>query len=261
MGMLPVWSCRLAPATFRPGFVSVPVRCHLRWRPLRASGWRMPMAATRRARIGAIWEDSPVSPIRSPRAALRADKLPGSDCCTPVRASAPQADSLLQSAQASVQPRPLAPHTDASVPSDQWALVPNIPAAQASAIYRGCMQRWRIADRFPQPDWSIVDLWVARHLLSQGTPAPRVETILRLASLHFPRRHHRPDDYLHRTLARAAFPAPGACCVTTSAPLPHSLPATALLAIQLTEKHPKAECQRCPPSDPNLTHWDGPPRV
>jgi hypothetical protein len=78
------------------------------------------------------------------------------------------------------------------------------------------MHRWRIRERFPQPDWSILDLWVAKHLLSQGTPAPQVEDILRLASPHFPRRHGDPSDYLHRTLARAVascFPcAPRAVC-------------------------------------------------
>ena len=156
---------------------------------------------------------------------------------------APQADSLLQSARATAPLQPLAPHADTPLTASNAdnTPFPNIAAAQASAIYRGCMQRWRIADRFPQPDWSIVDLWVARHLLSQGTPAPRIETILRLASPHFPRRHHHPDDYLRRTLARAAFPAPGgALCV---------------------DPRPWVECQRCPPAGPNLKHRDGPPRV
>jgi hypothetical protein len=49
-----------------------------------------------------------------------------------------------------------------------------------------------------------VDLWVARHLLSQGTTAARIHAILRLASPHFPRRHGDPEDYLRRTIARAA---------------------------------------------------------
>src|ERR1035438_7595975 len=175
---------------------------------------------------------------------------------------APQADSLLQAARATAPLRPLAP-ADAPVPSStsDRAPVANIPAAQASAIYRGCMQRWRIADRFPQPDWSIVDLWVARHLLSQGTPAPRVETILRLASPHFPRCHHHPDDYLRRTLARAAFPAPGGALCDDRRPAP-ALAAGHRAAGNPTDgERPKAECQRCPPSDPNLKHRDGPPRV
>ena len=148
---------------------------------------------------------------------------------------APQADSLLQSAPAAVPRRPLAAGAPTSLSSStpDHAPVPAIATAQASAIYRGCMQRWRITERFSPPDWSIVDLWVARHLLSQGMPETRVETILRLASPHFPRRHPHPDDYLRRTLARAAFPAPrGALCV-----------------------------DRRLPSGPNLNHRDGPPRI
>jgi hypothetical protein len=149
---------------------------------------------------------------------------------------APHADSLLQSASTTAPPRPRAPRADAPVTPacTDNAPFPDTATAYAGAIYRGCMQRWRIADRFPQPDWSIVDLWVARYLLSQGTPAPQIETILRLASPHFPRRHPHPDDYLRRTLARAAFPVPqGALCVD----------------------------RRPPPSDPNLKHRDGPPHV
>ena len=68
------------------------------------------------------------------------------------------------------------------------------------------MRRWRIRERFPLPDWSIVDLWVARHLLAQGTPATQIEDVLRLASPQFPRCHGDPEDYLRRTIARAAFP-------------------------------------------------------
>ena len=82
-------------------------------------------------------------------------------------------------------------------------------AEEATTIYRGCMQRWHILERFPQPDWSIVDLWVARYLFSQGRPASQIQAILRLASPYFPRRHGDPDDYLQRTVARAAFPSPG----------------------------------------------------
>jgi hypothetical protein len=91
-----------------------------------------------------------------------------------------------------------------------------ISGQEATTIYRGCMNRWHILERFPQPDWSIVDLWVARHLLSQGKPAPQIRDILRLASPHFPRRHGDPDDYLRRTMARAAFPSPGGRAVCHS---------------------------------------------
>jgi RepB DNA-primase from phage plasmid len=126
---------------------------------------------------------------------------------------APAAETLLQSAQAS-RPSPAVAGRARTISTlrDQASLL-TIAAADALEIYRGCMQRWRIAERFPQPDWSIVDLWIARHLLSQGTPATQVKDILRLASPHFPRRHGDPDDYLRRTLARAVFPPPrGAVC-------------------------------------------------
>jgi len=148
---------------------------------------------------------------------------------------APQADSLLQSARTAAQRQPLAPRADTSLAcsASGQAPFPSLAAEQANTVYRGCMQRWRIADRFPQPDWSIVDLWVARHLLSQGMPAARIETILRLASPHFPRRHYNPDDYLRRTLARAAVPAPGG-----------------------------GLCEQArPPFGPHLKHRDGPPGV
>ena len=67
----------------------------------------------------------------------------------------------------------------------------------------------RIREHFPQPDWSIVDLWVARHLVARGTPATQIRDILRLASPQFPRAHGDPEDYLQRTLTRAAFPPRG----------------------------------------------------
>ena len=117
---------------------------------------------------------------------------------------APRGVSLLESVRRSIPP-PASPF-----PID-WTTTEAGPAsaADAVAIYQTCMQRWQIHKRFPQPDWSIVDLWVARHLLSQGRPALQIQAILRLASPHFPRRHAHPDDYLRRTVARAAFPSPG----------------------------------------------------
>jgi hypothetical protein len=134
---------------------------------------------------------------------------------------APRADALLQAARAVARRQPAATRRSAARCSSATDnLVPAAPNAssRAAGIYRDCMERWRITQRFAQPDWSIVDLWIARYLLSQGTPVPQVETILRLGSPHFPRRHSDPDDYLHRTLARAAFPAPGrALCETAVA--------------------------------------------
>jgi RepB DNA-primase from phage plasmid len=117
---------------------------------------------------------------------------------------APHGESLLESVRRSVQP------STSPFPTD-WITADPGPTSpeEATAIYQSCMQRWHIRERFAQPDWSIVDLWVARHLLMQGHPAVQVQAILRLASPHFPRRHGEPDDYLRRTVARAAFPSPG----------------------------------------------------
>ncbi|MCW5978767.1 MAG: hypothetical protein KIT09_11850 [Bryobacteraceae bacterium] len=130
---------------------------------------------------------------------------------------APQAEALLQSAHQSASSQPaLAAGPGSSIPD----AAPAIAAAEAVAIYQACLQRWRVRERFPQPDWSIVDLWVARRLLSRGTPAARVRDILQLASPHFPRRHGDPADYLRRTLARAGAPAlPHAVCAA-HAPTP-----------------------------------------
>jgi hypothetical protein len=133
---------------------------------------------------------------------------------------APCAESLLQSVRQSIQP-PAAPFPVHWTPADRGPTRP----AEATAIYQGCMQRWHIRKRFPQPDWSIVDLWVARHLLLQGRSAVQVQAILRLASPHFPRRHADPEDYLRRTVARAAFPSPA------RAVWPHHDPAPAPPAV------------------------------
>ncbi len=122
---------------------------------------------------------------------------------------APRADALLQVATAASIAPPRAPP---AIPCDTaWqpsAALPTIAPAEAVQIYQSWMRKWRIAERFPQPNWSIVDLWIARQLLSQGTPAAQVQTILKLGSPYFPRCHGNPEDYLCRTLARAAFPGP-----------------------------------------------------
>jgi hypothetical protein len=73
----------------------------------------------------------------------------------------------------------------------------------AATVYPAWLHRLRIPQRFPHPDWSIADLWVAKELLRQGTPGGAVKAVLREASPQFPRRHADPEDYLQRTLARA----------------------------------------------------------
>ena len=119
---------------------------------------------------------------------------------------APRAEALLPSVRQAAQPT-WPPASPFGIPAT--ATEPGPSAEQATAIYRNCLRRWHILERFPQPDWSIVDLWVARHLLSQSKPAPQIHALLRLASPHFPRRHGDPEDYLRRTVVRAAFPPPG----------------------------------------------------
>jgi hypothetical protein len=101
------------------------------------------------------------------------------------------------------------PSSDAADPSPV-TLPGSITTAQAEAIYQSCFTQWRITERFRPPDWSIVDLWVSRRLLAQGRPADQVADILQLGSPQFPRRHGNPQQYLRRTLRRAAaFPAIG----------------------------------------------------
>lgn len=114
-------------------------------------------------------------------------------------ALASHANALLESARNWCQP---AGH---ALPDPKPA---GISTPQASVIYQRYVRLWRITQRFPRPDWSIVDLWVTRHLLSQGVPPNVVQNIVRMGSPLFPRQHGDPDDYLRRTLARAAFPVP-----------------------------------------------------
>lgn len=118
---------------------------------------------------------------------------------------APNADALIQSARNGWRPGWLS----ADAAHAHGDLAAPIAAAEAITIYQDCLQRWHIRERFHRPDWSIVDLWVARRLLSQRMPAAQVEAILQLASPQFPRRHGKPQDYLRRTMARAAFPPTG----------------------------------------------------
>jgi hypothetical protein len=75
----------------------------------------------------------------------------------------------------------------------------------ATGVYADWLYRLHIPERFPQPDWSIADKWIAKELLRHGTSAPQVADILRAGSPGFPRRHSHPEDYLSRTLARAAL--------------------------------------------------------
>ena len=111
--------------------------------------------------------------------------------------------AVLGSAQVSAVSR-VRPHRQRAAPSCEAPADPAVESVEAIAIYQTWLNRLQIPQRFPQPDWSIADLWIAKELLSQGAPASRVKCVLRLASPYFPRDHSDPDDYLRRTLARAA---------------------------------------------------------
>jgi hypothetical protein len=146
---------------------------------------------------------------------------------------------------ASLQPPPQLPSGSPPSPPS-----PRLTAEAAISIYQRWVQRWHIPQRFPHPDWSIVDLWVARRLLAQHIPQSQIETILRLGSPHFPRRHGHPDDYLRRTLARAAFP-PSPRCVT-----PHPTPPAPASSLSGgTEKRSLATRDKAPPA-PACSCWE-----
>jgi RepB DNA-primase from phage plasmid len=99
-------------------------------------------------------------------------------------------------------------------------VAPSHHCAEAQQIYWDWLHRLRILQRFPYPDWSIADKWIAKELLRRGASVAAVVILLREGSPGFPRSHGNPEDYLRRTLARAlgelhgpAFPALPAPCV------------------------------------------------
>jgi hypothetical protein len=138
---------------------------------------------------------------------------------------ATNAASLVQAAERQIRRAPSILITTGSLPSPlaRELVVPvSSTPSEASAIYQAWLQRLRIPQRFPHPDWSIADKWIAKELLRQGIPVVAVAHLLRCGSPGFPRRHADPQNYLRRTLARALgelagrpFPAPprGAHCV------------------------------------------------
>ena len=96
-----------------------------------------------------------------------------------------------------------------------WATLPQDVADSIStaglaptalrALYRHCLNRLRILARYPSPDWSIADTWVARELLTTGTDPALVAAVLRYGSPGFPRHHADPEDYVRRTLRCATL--------------------------------------------------------
>lgn len=127
--------------------------------------------------------------------------------------------------QASAAPDPLAVTGPSSPYTMQLLAISHDFAEEAHQAYCGWLDRLRILQRFPHPDWSIADKWIAKELLQRGTSMTVVAALLREGSPGFPRGHANPEDYLRRTLARAlaelggpAFPALRAPCVRDAAP-------------------------------------------
>jgi hypothetical protein len=133
--------------------------------------------------------------------------------------------SLIQAAEQQIRCLPSSVTATGSLPTaraHELVIPPSCTPSAARDIYQAWLQRLRIPQRFPHPDWSIADKWIAKELLRQGTPVAAVADLLRCGSPGFPRRHADPQNYLRRTLARALcelasspFPAParGAHCV------------------------------------------------
>jgi RepB DNA-primase from phage plasmid len=138
----------------------------------------------------------------------------------PILARAAQ-DLLRSARQIIVRPPTAAPPPEIDAGLD-FSKESTLTAQGAARIYRTWTEGWHIPERFPQVDWSIVDLWLARKLLALHISPPQVEAILRLGSPDFPRQHGDPEDYLRRTMARAAAPRP---VCSTPAPAPRTPPA------------------------------------
>jgi hypothetical protein len=95
------------------------------------------------------------------------------------------------------RPKP-ARHTSGLVASP-----PTPIAAEAAVVYQRWVSRFGIWRKFAEPDWSVVDFWVARALVGEGLLPAEVEAVIRLGSPAFPRHHPNPADYLRRTIDRA----------------------------------------------------------
>ena len=100
-------------------------------------------------------------------------------------------------------------HTRHSAPLratlQESASTTGLDPSKLEALYRDCLNRLRIRERYPAPDWSITDRWIARELLATGTHPAFVAAVLRHGSPGFPRHHADPEDYVRRTLRCAAL--------------------------------------------------------
>jgi RepB DNA-primase from phage plasmid len=157
---------------------------------------------------------------------------------------APCADTLLHSllTPAALTPPPLPVNTAdfpscAASPSEQTATSTHPSASEAVEIYSRCVNQWRIRERFPHPDWSIVDLWVARHL---PVPISLAVTPIPTTTCEGP----LPTRWLF------LFPAPAAPCVRLIGSPPLHPPYSALVQTPPGEGNPatSAAASGCRPA-------------
>jgi hypothetical protein len=90
-----------------------------------------------------------------------------------------------------------------TTPQEHWEH--SVLTTALVALYRDCLKRLQIRQRYPAPDWSIADRWIARELLATGADPALVAAVLRHGSPGFPRGHADPEDYLRRTLRCATL--------------------------------------------------------
>jgi len=138
---------------------------------------------------------------------------------------APWAILLFAQPRLATQVAPLleaTPHHLPTRPSPLPAAMPgSLTPAGASNVYARWLHRLQIPQHFSPPDWSIADLWIAERLLRCRIPVEQIQAVLRLGSPGFPRAHSDPEDYLRRTLARAAQQlAPFPACLSAVCPRP-----------------------------------------
>ena len=113
--------------------------------------------------------------------------------------------SLVQAAEQPIGslPSPFAFITATGSHDCELGSSPSSTLSAARDFYQAWLLRLRIPQRFPHPDWSIADKWIAKELLRRGTPVATVAELLRCGSPGFPRHHADPENYLHRTVERA----------------------------------------------------------
>ena len=89
--------------------------------------------------------------------------------------------SLVQAAEQPIGslPSPFAVTTATGSHDCELGSSPSSTLSAARDIYQAWLQRLRIPQRFPHPDWSIADKWIAKELLRRGTPVAIVAELLR----------------------------------------------------------------------------------